>query len=786
MGKKTQHKAERKTAEFILTSRPMDDPDFNNPNVPQNVLLYVPKDRDDENTQKTLDNIPESIRGNTYDEETQAKLMKQKLGIDDINSQDISQISEKNEKEFNNKNKKNNKSDKNKLKVSQKVPNLVDELGNHIELDEDEELIDTNFSTQAKAESKNKQNENNMNSSNIPNNVSNYNKKNTQKAETIGFKSEKSTKEKEMEKLSLKDLLSGDKEKLLDIDDKTLDMIIKKSKAKINAEIQEYNEYGLKKNINPEVLEYVTDKKFREGIDLFIPAPNYEQVMQQNRVDIDINPDEMNEDYKEVYEALNKEESGDEGGLEDDFILLANDGKLPIEILENENMQDEIVLLEVNKKTANTPSYKFISKEEKEMLDRQFNKTYNKFYNEKDAGEDKDMPEEEFEEYEFDENEGSAAQALHKENKKSEKTVKAATKNLQSKEFNDAINELLPKHKRIEAKKHTQKKQSIGDIDSEQSEEGENSDEEDLEEEDEEEFEDFDENLLNDDYINKLNDEEAHEQESNLKYNDKLILTSKTKQGNKASRKNEILNKKNLIIKSKKQAEAEETVEDLENYLNSKEVLEMDMKVISNMILRETLTEELTKGKNNEDNDPAYELNYPKKYLDITSVGGTHGNMPKVVQIEGDPKKLEKKLRKEEKLKKEKLEKAQIKKNDNNKDTNNKNLESEKNTAAKAKIIITDNEPFAPDNKNNSYKLKELEKKIKQDFLEFPSDEEDNKNDLDLDYTDEQNFNSNINAENNNKLGEKQENKLRKKMLKNEKREKRKLKKGIKEAFKVN
>ena len=127
MGKNKQKNIEKKTAEFILTARPIDDPDYNNPNVPQNVLLYVPKENDDDKTQHTLDNSPESIRGTTFDDEIQGKLLRQKLGIT--------------EEEFN--------KEKNTKNLNESIPDLLSE-NNDIDLSNDEEIINTNIKKEKK------------------------------------------------------------------------------------------------------------------------------------------------------------------------------------------------------------------------------------------------------------------------------------------------------------------------------------------------------------------------------------------------------------------------------------------------------------------------------------------------------------------------------------------------------------------------------------------------------------------------------------------------------------
>lgn len=702
MGK--EKKVAKKTAEFILRARPQDDPDFNNPNVPQNVLVYVPKDTDNEETQMTLDNIPESIRGEVMDDDTDGKLLREKLGISEEKFNAIRRDGKRKQSE--------------RSEDTEKIPELVDcdDEGKikNLELEDDEELISTNVKKGAKK-------------------LDEYNRE-----KEIKFKpSEKSqAKKKEVENLNLDDLLKGNKEKLLEIDDKTLDALMTKSKAKIEADFVEYNEFGLKKDINPEILDYVTNKKFQEGYDLFIPVPNYDQVMEKNknRVDIDIDPEKMDEDCKEVFDLLKDEEFDDEnaneiddenanaeenkdsnakiyvaninGGLEDDFILLANEGKLPIEINEkekkevkkDENKKDTIPNINMNNKDG--PSYKYITKEEKEMLDKKFQKTYEKHYKEKDENE------EEFEDFPEDD-----------EEIKNQKKI-----DINSKEFNEAINQVLPKHKQIEIKK-----------DDEDMEEDEEEEYEDFEEE--EEFEDFDENLLKDEFMKKV-------AESDLKYSEGVQIQEKGKKGKKT--KTEILGKK-FVVRNKKQEEEDETIEDIEDYLYSKEVLERDVKTINNMIARDEKEE---KDKNS-DEDPAYELTYAKKYLDITSVGANYGNMPKTVEVEGDIKKHEKKLRREEKIRKEKELKE------------------------KQKEILKENE------KNKKDKFEKMGKKDKNKLNEFidKGDDIDSDEDLELGVDKEINFVKD-------KQNEKEENKLRKKMLKEEKREKRKVKKEIKLAFK--
>jgi hypothetical protein len=260
--------------------------------------------------------------------------------------------------------------------------------------------------------------------------------------------------------------------------------------------------------------------------------------------------------------------------------------------------------------------------------------------------------------------------------------------------------------------------------------------------------------------------------ESTVKYSENLVLLEKGGSSGKT------FDKKNLVLKTKKKIEDEETIEEMEKFLYSKETLEMDLKIISNQLLRDEINQEADKEK--EENDPAYELNYAKKYLDITTVGGTFGNMPKVISIEGDPKKLQKKLRREEKIKKEKEVKMQI---------NNEDLKKTSNQKSK-KEIKANNEDFDFNKeirnqqilKNNKDDKDDIRKELKEkldildDSSEIEADDEDK----------EENDLNDIDAERKLEgMCEKDANKLRKKMLKEEKREKRKLKKEIKLAFKV-
>jgi Ca2+-binding EF-hand superfamily protein len=85
--------------------------------------------------------------------------------------------------------------------------------------------------------------------------------------------------------------------------------------------------------------------------------------------------------------SLRIKESRMKRKLEDDIVLLANEGVLPIEIghqtgkdkFLNED-KDEMILTETQDRNKN-PTYKYITKEEKEFLDKQFTKTMKEYEN---------------------------------------------------------------------------------------------------------------------------------------------------------------------------------------------------------------------------------------------------------------------------------------------------------------------------------------------------------------------------------------------------------------------
>jgi hypothetical protein len=284
-GKKGVHK-NKEACEFILVNRGMDDPNFENPNASKKVLLHVPKESDNLNKkhEKILNQIPDLSRGLNDDEAIGNNL--KELGVELRNNNNQDEI----RKHLNEINKEN----------------LVKKV--NIDLTRNEIL---RFEKNSKLKSFSEEVEEIVDTCLPDKNVKNLQKKETNN----GSKS---------------------------LDEKNIDEILKS--AKISAEITEYNKYGLRKDIDPEVLDYVTDKEFVEGVDIFIPASGKFEI-EQNRFDIDIPPEKMDENYKEVYEALQNEEEGDVyEELEDNFVLLANDGVAPIELLKEEKGKIHLIL----------------------------------------------------------------------------------------------------------------------------------------------------------------------------------------------------------------------------------------------------------------------------------------------------------------------------------------------------------------------------------------------------------------------------------------------------------
>lgn len=169
-------------------------------------------------------------------------------------------------------------------------------------------------------------------------------------------------------KYDIKGLFENElKTKLEDLTDSEINLVYKIFKIGGDVKVKEYNEFGLPADIDPEVLQYVTDKDFNPDTDQFVP-PVFEN-LHCNRVHVDFKREELEEDYREVYDNLMNDEDieefrenttnnkvekkklkdekydkleieEDDDFLPDDFVLIANGGQLPLELLDN---ADEII-----------------------------------------------------------------------------------------------------------------------------------------------------------------------------------------------------------------------------------------------------------------------------------------------------------------------------------------------------------------------------------------------------------------------------------------------------------
>jgi hypothetical protein len=310
-GKKRNHKKKNKNrnkeaVEFILANRDKDDPNFNNPNANKKILLQVNKNEDlTDNQKKIIDSIPAIDRG-IFDDNAKIKLMTQKPEDDNIN-----EINENNN---------NNKSKK----------------GDNYDLDKNE--------------------------------IINFDKK-----QKVG-------------EIQHERLLNDIKNKKIDItkieDDEKLKEIFKN--FKVNAKMVEYNDLGLKKDTDAELLKLITEQEFIEGVDIFVPAPKDNDGKIIKEYDNDLKEENMNEEYKELEKELKSDDEEEkktedkkeeinttdikkenneediakdvikkdikiEGDLEDDFVLLANGGELPIELITEQEKENNDKNNEKNK-----------------------------------------------------------------------------------------------------------------------------------------------------------------------------------------------------------------------------------------------------------------------------------------------------------------------------------------------------------------------------------------------------------------------------------------------------
>ena len=114
-------------------------------------------------------------------------------------------------------------------------------------------------------------------------------------------------KKQKVDELQREKLINDIKNKKIDIskieDEEKVKEIFKN--LKVNAKIVEYNELGLKKDTDPEILKLVTNKEFIEGVDIFVPAPKDNEGKIIEEYDNDMNEENMNEEYKELEKKKN-------------------------------------------------------------------------------------------------------------------------------------------------------------------------------------------------------------------------------------------------------------------------------------------------------------------------------------------------------------------------------------------------------------------------------------------------------------------------------------------------
>ena len=513
-------------------------------------------------------------------------------------------------------------------------------------------------------------------------------------------------------------------------------------RIKVNAKIVEYNEFGLPKDTDPEILQYVTNKEFQEGVDIFIPAPK-DNLKDMRRFDTDIKEENMNEEYKELdaemtssddeyYNNNNKENKNEkkekeiidnnnnekenenekekeikiieEGNIEDNFILIANNGELPIEFLSEKELQEKEELENKNNpENKNQHSYKFITKEEEEYILRKLEED---------------------------------------DKKKHKKKVTFVTKS----EFNDAINELLNTKKGKELNKNN----TINGLKKSYEDEG--------------EYEEY-----------ELDDDENIPEEIKREI-EKVEKLEKENMKNKMK-----LNNNKLENKEEEYEEIEE-----KNEKNEKDKLIEDLKLFKPNIKIEYVTDKPDpfdkKKKNNQNkedkkNNKIYTKSKTKQY----EIDKKNGNLS------------------DESFTKEELEEMTL-----DKEFVEKTVEmfnNKENEEYDEKIINEDieknyiHEPHSQIRKNINQiegkinylpkEIKEVRKeKIKKNKINN-NEKNDNKNDINI-------INNNNNKEKNEDIkgdfngidDEKKKNKLRKQALKAERREKRKEKKELKQAFK--
>ena len=647
-GKKKSRKNKKKNKEaieFILANRDAEDPNFNNPDVNKKILLQVNKDEDlTEEQKKIIESIPKIQRG-IFDENAQLKLMTQNIDNND----------DKNKNENNDTNK--------------------EKKGVNFDFDKNE--------------------------------IINYDTK-----KTVG-------------ELQHEKLINDIKNKKIDIskieDEEKVKEIFKN--LKVNAKIVEYNDLGLKKDTDPELLKLVTDKEFIEGVDIFVPAPKDNDGKIIEEYDNDMNEENMNEEYKELEKELKSDDEEDKkikkvekndviekkeeeistssktetltenknielkGDLEDDFVLLANGGELPVELItdqEKENLEKNNNKINTNDikhnneftnfDTSNKNTYKYITKEEIEYVQKkflmdeneenisgkkkgnfigkkEFNDAINEILNSKKGKNDKNkvetvmglkksiLDEEEFEEYELSEEDEELLN--NNTNKEEEKEKNNAKKNLDDKKLKNII---------------SNKKE-------------ENFDDEEEEEEEEEKEEDFKPNIKIE-YVSREDEPAPFDKEDKIKKkrkNKKEFKKSRTKQYQQMKENGEL-------------SDESFDKEKLDELLHDEEFVKKTNELIESNIAEEKNIKEVDK-----EIETKYNLE-PKVQKDITQTSDKIVNLPKTIKQEKKEKNFSKKSKTEEEGNKEE-DKEENKINNNNFDDKDRKKETKEDKALRKKLL---------------------------------------------------------------------------------------------------
>ena len=631
-GKKKSRKNKnrnKEAVEFILANRDAEDPNFNNPNANKKILLQVNKDEDlTEEQKKIIESIPKIERG-IFDENAKIKAMTQNID--------------------------NNNNDTQKEKK-----------GVNFDLDKNE--------------------------------IINYDKK------------------QKVDELQREKLINDIKNKKIDIskieDEEKVKEIFKN--LKVNAKIVEYNELGLKKDTDPEILKLVTNKEFVEGVDIFVPAPKDNEGKIIEEYDNDMNEENMNEEYKELEKELKSDDEDEKkiknfdnkdnkdikekkeeeistssktdilienknieikGDLEDDFVLLANGGELPVELITEQEKEKEQLdkndkdnLNNKNNLSNNNKGYKYITQEEIEYVQKkflmddneeqkagkkkgnfigkkEFNDAINEILNSKKGKNDKNqiervmglkksvLDEEEFEEYELSEEDEE-----FDKNEIKEKNI--TNNNIDNKKLKDII-----------TKKKEEKEEDYND-------------EEDEEEEEEEE--DFKPNIKIE-YVSREDEPAPFDKDSKLKKkrkNKKEFKKSRTKQYEQMKANGEL-------------SDESFDRDKLDDLLHDKEFVEKTKQLIDSNIEEEQNINEIDK-----EIETKYNLE-PKIQKDITETTDKIVNLPKTIKQE----KRERVFNKKEKNEETKEEKEETKKTNNIIEDKDKKKETKEDKALRKKLL---------------------------------------------------------------------------------------------------